>query len=127
MSKKWKVAVTLAITSLLVACGGGSSPTPRGAIAINQSSGYGVITTFHTSQPKANSAAINDCGSSACVVVLEFSGDGQCGSIAWGRNAIWGVGTSGSKEQADKRAIEQCAERGGSTCVIPSWVNGQCN
>ncbi|HEY9095785.1 MAG TPA: DUF4189 domain-containing protein, partial [Hydrogenophaga sp.] len=123
----WKLAIALAISSTLVACGGGSSATPRGAIAINPSSGFGAISTFYTSQPEANSDAVNDCGGAAnCVVVLEFAGAGECGSIAWSNDSVWGVGSAGSKEQADKIAVAQCAAKGGSSCLIPTWLRDQC-
>ncbi|AOW13676.1 hypothetical protein LPB72_11900 [Hydrogenophaga crassostreae] len=128
MLATWKLAIAIAITSTLVACGGGgASSTPRGAIAVNPSSGFGAISTFYTSQPEANSDAVAACGSVNCVVALEFTGAGECGSIAWSRDSIWGVGSAGSKEQADKIAVAQCVANGGSACFVASWLRDQCN
>lgn len=134
MQRTWKLAIALAIASTLVACGGGGSdPTPRGAIAVSPSSGSGSVSTFFTSQAEANSDALFDCGSlngayyTNCQVVLEFSGAGTCGSMAWSPEGTWGVGTAGSKEKADRIAVAQCAAKGGSACVIPNWLRDQCN
>jgi len=129
MLATWKLAIAIAITSTLVACGGGgANSTPRGAIAVNPSNGFGAISTFYTSQPEANSDAVADCGGTTrCVVVLEFSGAGECGSIAWSPGAVWGVGSAGSKEQADKIAVAQCVANGGSSCLVADWLRDQCN
>lgn len=141
MQRTWKLVIALAIASSLTACGGGGSgsdPTPRAAIAVSPASGTGAISTFFTSQAEANSDALFDCGKlnypnydpiqtySTCQVVLEFSGAGTCGSMAWSPEGVWGVGTGGSKEKADRIALAQCAAKGGSGCVIPYWLNDQC-
>jgi hypothetical protein len=125
----WKMALVLVAASVVSACGGGASdPTPRGAIAVG-SDGYGVITLNFTSQVEANSDAVFECNSrsTGCGVALEFSGHGTCGSLAWGNNGVWGVGTAGSKEKADQRAYDACVAKGGSGCVLPAWINNQCN
>ena len=127
--KNWKLGIVLAAAAVLSACGGGSSdPTPRGAIAIRSDTAYGAIGVNYTSQPEANSRAIDNCGgSSVCVVALEFSDHGTCGSLAVGTNGVWGVASSGSKEGADKGAVQNCINRGGQTCLIPQWLFQQCN
>lgn len=129
MLTTWKLAIAVAITSTLVACGGGSSATPRGAIAVNPSNGYGAISTFYTSQPEANSDAVYECGGAAnCIAVLEFTGAGECGSLAWSAgDYVFGVGSAGSKEQADKIAVAQCVSKGGGSCLVASWMRDQCN
>lgn len=140
MQKTWKLAMALALVTTLAACGGGGSdPTPRGAIAVSPATGEGAITTFFTSQAEANSDALFDCGYQynsnypttqtygLCRVVLEFSGAGTCGSMAWSPEGVWGVGTGGSKEKADRIAVAECASKGGRSCVIPPWLRDQCN
>ena len=128
MLTTWKMAIAIAITSTLVACGGGgASSTPRGAIAVNPSTGDGAISTFYSSQPEANSDAVQECGYYGCVVVLEFSGAGECGSIAWSPDGVLGVGSAGSKEQADKVALAQCVSNGGGGCLVSYWMRDQCN
>ncbi len=141
MQRTWKLAIALAVTSSLAACGGGggSDPTPRGAIAVNVPSGQGAISTFFTSQAEANSDALFSCANqynsfyrtnqpyTICQTVLEFSGAGTCGSMAWSPDGVWGVGTGGSKEKADRVAVAECAAKGGGACVIPPWLRDQCN
>lgn len=131
MLKNWKLVIALAAAAVLSACGGGGSgsdPTPRGAIAIQPANGFGAIGVNYTSQPEANSRAIDDCGGATrCVVALEFAGHGTCGSIAVATNGVWGVASSGSKEVADKQAVESCVQRGGQTCLIPQWLFQQCH
>lgn len=129
MLSSWKLVCVSVAAVVLVACGGGSSnPTPKGAIAINASTGYGAIAIDFTSQAEANSRALGECGT-GCEVALTFSGDGECGSIARGGNAVWGVSSAGSKEKADQGAYNACVAKGGTGCVIPYWLSaqGQCN
>jgi hypothetical protein len=128
--KNWKLGIVLAAVAVLSACGGGggSDPTPRGAIAVQPANGFGAIGVNYTSQPEANSRAIDDCGgASKCIVALEFSGHGTCGSIALDSKGVWGVASSGSKEVADKQAVQSCVDRGGNGCFIPQWLFQQCN
>jgi len=129
--KNWKWAMVLAAVAALSACGGsgsGSDPTPKGAIAINPSTGFGAISVNHTSQPEANSRVVDACGGGAvCLVALQFSGHGRCGSIAWSAWG-WGVGSGGSQEAADQNAVASCVERGGGgSCVKPAWLHQQCH
>ena len=65
MLKNWKLGIVLAAAAVLSACGGGGSgsdPTPRGAIAVQPANGFGAIGVNYTSQPEANSRALDDCG-----------------------------------------------------------------
>lgn len=121
MLSKWKWASVLALASLVSACGGGGAPTARGAIAYNASAGYGSIVVSHTSQPDANTDALKKCPVGGCSIVLEFSGNGTCGSLVVSSNGAWGVGSAGSKEEADSRASEQCTKRGGVGCHLYQW------
>ena len=131
MLKNWKLGIVFAAAAVLSACGGGGSgsdPTPRGAIAIQPANGFGAIGVNYTSQPEANSRALDDCGGAdRCIVALEFAGHGTCGSIAVDYKGNWGVASSGSKEVADKHAVQNCVDRGGQGCVIPQWLFQQCH
>lgn len=127
----WKSVSVLSIAAVLVACGGGGDPTARGAIAVNTQNGRGAIVVNYTSQPEANSDSVDKCASESgagCIVVLEFSDNGTCGSAAWsGGNKVWGVGSASSKEVADSRAMSDCLAKGGVSCEIPAWLGTQCN
>ncbi|MBT9553352.1 MAG: DUF4189 domain-containing protein [Hydrogenophaga sp.] len=127
----WKWVSALSIAAALAACGGGGDTTARGAIAVNTSNGYGAIVVNYTSQPEANSDVVDKCADDSgagCAVVLEFSGNGTCGSAAWAAgNGVWGVGSASSKEVADSRALSQCIAKGGVSCEIPGWLETQCN
>lgn len=117
----------LALASLVSGCGGGADPTARGALAYDPSTHHGAITVNYASQSEANSDALFQCSTAGCAVVLEFSGNGTCGSIAVSGNGAWGVASGGSKELADSRAVAECQKRGGSSCVIPQGLGDQCN
>lgn len=128
MLKNWKLGTVLAVAAVLSACGGGGDPTPRGAVAIDPGSSSGVIVVGYTSQAEANGDALGECGLAGCAVVLEFSGRGTCGSVAFGRNSVYGVASGSNKEEADTRAVQSCTNRGGSACSIPvSLRSQQCN
>ena len=127
MLSNWKWISVLAMAAATVACGGGGEPTARGAIAYAPASGDGAIVINYASQQEANSDAVSQCGVSGCALVLEFSGNGTCGSIATASNGAWGVGSGGSKEVADTRAVSDCQKRGGGNCSIPQGLETQCN
>lgn len=133
MMTNWKWVSVLAAASVLSACGGGGEPTARGAIAVSTSTGHGFVVTNYTSQPEANSDAQRLCQSTyhpngGCVVILEFSGNGTCGSAARGSNGVWGAASASSKEVADSRALSDCITKGGVACMVPDTLIGtQCN
>ncbi len=127
MLKLWKLLPALAFVFMLSACGGSGDSTAKGAIAFSPATFDGAIVVNYTSQAEANSEAIFDCGLGTCSVVLEFSGNGTCGSIAISPNGAWGVDIGGDKESADGRAVAACQRRGGTGCVIPAWLQTQCN
>ena len=128
MLKNWKLGIVLAAAAVLTACGGGGDPTPRGAIAVDSSNGVAAIVVGYTSQAEANGDAVGECAYSGCVVALEFSGRGTCGSIAFGTNGQFGVASGPSKEDADTRAVQSCRDRGGVSCSIPTSLRTQqCN
>jgi hypothetical protein len=129
----WKWVSVLAFAAVAAACGGGGEPTARGAIAIGTATGTGFVVTNYTSQPEANSDAVRECvsffgGAGGCVVVLEFSGNGTCGSVARGSNGVWGAASGSSKESADSRAVSDCVAKGGGGCFVPDdFIGNQCN
>ena len=99
---------------------------------MNTINGVGTIVTNYASQPEANSDALVQCArlvgtGMGCEVILEFSGNGTCGSAARGNNNVWGVASGSSKEVADSRAMSDCVAKGGTSCVIPGWLETQCN
>lgn len=132
MLSKWKWVSVLAMSLTLAGCGGGGEATARGAIAVNTINGVGTIVTNYASQPEANSDALVQCArlvgtGMGCEVILELSGNGTCGSAARGNNNVWGVASGSSKEVADSRAMSDCVAKGGTSCVIPGWLETQCN
>lgn len=128
MLKNWKLGIVLAAAAVLGACGGGGDPTPRGAIAVDAGNSVGAIVVSYTSQAEANGDALGECGLAGCSVVLEFSGNGTCGSLAFSSNGAYGVASGSSKEEADTRAVQSCANRGGASCTIPTSLRTQqCN
>lgn len=55
----------------------------------------------------------------ACKIWASF--ENECGALAADGNiAAWG--TAFMKENATKRAIEECRKAGGKTCAIEAWV-----
>jgi len=124
-SLKW--AVLAASASLLVACGGSNEGTPNGAIAYNPATGDAAIYVNATTEGQARSEAVRNCGTTACDVVLTFSGDGVCGAIALSANGVIGVAKDDSDAEAEVGAVTNCQAKGGSSCYIPAAVRGDCN
>lgn len=113
----WKLSLVCVASAFVAACGGGASdPTPRGAIAYNASTGHASIAVNHTSQVDADTEAVRQCPYGGCSIVLQFSGNGACGSLVTSSNGAWGAASGGSKELADTRAQEDCVRRGGVDC-----------
>ncbi len=127
MLSNWKWMSVLAAGALMSACGGGADPTARGAVAYAPGTNSAAIAVNHTSQQEANSDALRQCNAAGCRVVMEFSGNGTCGSLSIASNGAWGVASGGSKELADAKAAGRCREAGGDVCVIPQGLETQCN
>ncbi|MFC9997091.1 DUF4189 domain-containing protein [Nocardia sp. NPDC127526] len=103
------VARITTITAALTAAGalataGLAQAAPRyyGTIALSQLKGSAVVTT-DDSKVGADAAAIRDCASYDCDIVLHFS-DG-CGAIARGADGKWGWADAGSREEAEQIAV----------------------
>ena len=129
MSKRFKLLGMTVAAAFLTACGGGGSdPTPYGAIAWDGGRPAAAIVVNFASQGQANTAAIERCGEGACAVIHEFSGKGSCGALAVGGGAalVTGVATSATKESAEAAAVEACTANGGRGCSVPSGVQARC-
>jgi hypothetical protein len=120
MVKQLRLAIGLAITATLVACGGGgdsgggsgsNTQTLYGAIAYRDS--YVTISSKQTSQSNANALALNSCGSN-CQIVLEFVGQ-KCGGTARALGiTTWASADTGTA--AIDAAKLECINRGGQYC-----------
>ena len=91
-----------------------------GAIAYDgQSNAYGVSWDAN-SQEAANQFALNKCAKNGnnCYVVVEYVN--QCGAYATGPGDIWGKGTGGSRDVAQRFATSYCNQHG-SGCAIRAW------
>ncbi len=104
----------------------------NGALAIDSNKGpsYG-FSYGYASQGAANRRAVSECGAPGCHVVVKFAhacaayaADQASGSTAYGWG--WqspGIAGSSGEVRAKRRAMSECASRGGknSSCVIRVW------
>lgn len=110
-----------------------SGPTyAAGALAVdtNQGAHFGYSYGY-ASQGDANRRAVRECGAPRCHVVVEFehacaayAADQSRGSTAYGWG--WqspGIAGSSGEIRAKRRAISECASRGGSNanCIVRVW------
>lgn len=113
-SLKW---AALALTaSLLAACGGNNESQPNGAIAYNGGNGSVGIFVNAATEAQAISEAQFNCGSTACAVVLKFSGNNSCGSLATSSNAVVGLATGRTESEAVMASVANCQAKGGLNC-----------
>ena len=110
---------SLAISTILIGCGGGgdNGNAIYGSIAINSVTRAAGITARYGSQADANSNAINKCGT-GCATVLEFSGSGQCGAVARGTDFALGWSSADSQSKAESSALAKCTSAGGMSCTV---------
>lgn len=113
-SLKW---AALALTaSLLAACGGNNESQPNGAIAYNGNTGATGIFVNAATEAQADSEAMLNCGVTNCGVVLTFSGNNSCGSLARSTNGVIGLGTGRTESEALFSAVANCQSKGGASC-----------
>ncbi len=89
----------------------------HGAIAFNAERFSAALTASHLTQDEANAAALQLCGD-GCEIILQFEGQGACGSIAAGSNRVIGVGSGSPRDVADSAALAQCSDAGGEACIV---------
>ena len=95
-----------------------------GAIAFSASTQRWHIRWNVTGQDRADSLALQYCGTSDCSVVLRF-GPGQCGTFSLGDSAALGVGLGATEEEAAKIAFDDCTQSGQSCKIAPVRCNDQ--
>lgn len=127
MTRLMKLLGMVAVAAgALTACGGGSDPTPYGAVAWDGSRPSAAIRINYVTQEQANAAAVESCGGGGCAVVLEFAGKGSCGALAVGTGLVAGVGKGASQAEAEAAAVADCGAKGGGSCSVPSSLPGKC-
>lgn len=106
---------------------GGSQANPEnrslwGALAIdaNQGQRWGWAIDYATVQ-EAKQRALSECGGN-CRVVMTFRD--QCGAYAADEkrgSTIYGWGKDGTSTAARNRALNECRNRGGKSCIVRVW------
>ena len=122
-SFKWAALALSA--SLLAACGGNNESQPNGAIAYNGGNGSAGIFVNAATESQAISEAQFNCGSTACAVVLQFSGNNSCGSIALSSNGVVGLNVGKTQAEAFMGSVANCQAKGGLNCGVDYLVD--CN
>jgi hypothetical protein len=91
-----------------------------GAIAFGEGGGRyssGWARNYPT-QEAADQNAIEQCGRSACKVVMRFWGK-YCGAVARGSNAAWGSSSAATEDEARRAAVRVCrVDYGGTGCEV---------
>ncbi|UFS96162.1 DUF4189 domain-containing protein [Nocardia huaxiensis] len=85
-----------------------------GAIALSRLKNAAIAVTDLPSRVSADAAAIRDCATYDCEIVLRFS-DG-CGAIAQGADGKWGWAAAGTRAEAEQFAV---ASLGDSAPAFP--------
>ncbi|WP_245721984.1 DUF4189 domain-containing protein [Nocardia crassostreae] len=102
------ITATVAAVGALATAGlAQAAPRYYGTIALSQLKGTAVATT-DDSKVGADAAAIKDCASYDCDIVLRF--DDGCGAIARGADGKWGWADAGSRAEAEQIAIASLGE-----------------
>jgi hypothetical protein len=96
---------------------GNSGAKPWGAIAYSRRDKGAGWSHGWNSEAKAKKVAMDNCSQrgSGCEVWAVFAG--ECGALAVdGKIVTWG--TAFAKQNADRRAVAECAKAGGRNCVL---------
>ena len=106
---------------------GGSQANPEnrslwGALAIdaNQGQKWGWAIDYATVR-EAEQRALSECGSN-CRVVMTFRN--QCAAYAADQekgSTIYGWGKDSTSAAAKNRALNECRNRGGNSCIVRVW------
>lgn len=94
-----------------------------GALAIdsNQGPSWGWAADYGT-VGEASQRALSECGVESCGVVMTF-GD-QCGAFAADQargSTVYGWAKGASAVATQDTALEQCRQRGGTSCLVRVW------
>ncbi|GAB0103782.1 hypothetical protein JMUB6875_27560 [Nocardia sp. JMUB6875] len=94
----------LAALTLAAALAGTADAAPQyyGTLAVSRLKNTAVANT-DSNKVTADAAAIRDCASYDCEIVLRFA-DG-CGAVAQGADGTWGWAAGGSLEEAEQNAV----------------------
>lgn len=125
-SFKW--ACVVAVSSFLVACGGGGSSGPFGAIAVSQSRAFAAIVSGLETRDAASSKVLELCGGGDCHIALEISGTGVCAGLAGSGNGtkVFGVAKGATAQEAETEAVVACTRNGGEYCSVPTKLRAMC-
>ncbi|MGL4316079.1 MAG: DUF4189 domain-containing protein [Pseudomonas sp.] len=120
MRRTTRVARTLCLGLTLSL--GTSQVFAAGALAIdsNQGEQFGFSYNY-ADYGQAQARALDECGA-GCQVVLQFAG--ECAAYAADQangSSIYGWATAASAGAAQSAAIDQCAARGGNSCIVRTW------
>ena len=109
----WVVTLGLSIEGIASADNFGSIAYDR------KTNAYGVAWDMPT-QAAANQRALNDCAKNgrSCAVVVKFAN--QCAAYAIGQGDVWGFGTGGSRDVAERAANYYCSQNG-KGCQVKVW------
>ncbi|MTE13235.1 DUF4189 domain-containing protein [Nocardia sp. CT2-14] len=80
----------------------GAAPQSYGTLALSRLKNSAVADTG-TSKVAADAAAIRDCASYDCEIVLRFTGG--CGAVAQGADGAWGWALGASLDEAEQNAV----------------------
>ncbi|MEC3957245.1 DUF4189 domain-containing protein [Nocardia sp. CDC153] len=98
---------TAALTAALTLTAGlaataDAAPGGYGTLALSRLRNT-AVSGIDTNRVAADAAAIRDCGSYDCEIVLRFT-DG-CGAVAQGADGTFGWATGASQEEAEQNAV----------------------
>ncbi|WP_327144495.1 DUF4189 domain-containing protein [Nocardia sp. NBC_01327] len=105
MSVVRTTALTAAVTVACALAAAGNAEAAAqyyGTIAVSKIRNAAVVSTDR-SKVSADAAAIRDCASYDCTLVLHFT-DG-CGAVAQGADGTFGWAAGGSRDEAEQAAI----------------------
>ncbi|MEU1207280.1 DUF4189 domain-containing protein [Nocardia sp. NPDC005825] len=96
------LTAALALSGLALAGGADAAPQYYGTLALSRLKNTAVSGT-DTNRVVADAAAIRDCASYDCEIVLRFT-DG-CGAVAQGADGTWGWAVGPSLAEAEQNAV----------------------
>jgi hypothetical protein len=91
-------------------------PSIYGAIAYSPSSDRFGYSYNYISRGPAENRALSECGQNDCVVAAWFYN--RCGALATSSTGAWGGAQDASAERARSKALQICADHGGTDCDI---------
>ncbi|MDG4597309.1 MAG: DUF4189 domain-containing protein [Candidatus Contendobacter sp.] len=110
------------ILVLTAGCAGLGAVGSHGAVAYAPSTQDWRLRWRVVDPQRVRQVVLEDCPAADCRVVLEF-GPGQCGTLALGQQAGFGVGLGDTPAAAEAAALAEC-QRTGADCRVAS---AECN